>query len=46
MKNAEQSESHIFPIERRLEIFRFGYAWAFVADGDKIGRCRFPESVG
>ena len=27
----EQLESHSFPIEIRMSLFRFGYAWACVA---------------
>ena len=46
VKSAEQLESHICPIERRLALFRFGYAWDCVAVDGNIGRGRCPEIVG
>ena len=45
VKSAEQLESHICPIERRLALFRFGYAWDCVAVDGNIGRGRCPEIV-
>ena len=46
VKNAEQSELHSYPIERRLALFKFGHAWACVDSYGNIGRFIFPESVG
>ena len=45
VKSADQVESHICPIGRRLALFRFGYAWACVdADGNfRRGKC--PKGV-
>ena len=42
----EKLESHIFPIEGRLDIFRFGYACACVSIYGNIGIVICPESVG
>ena len=44
LKSSEKFESHSCPIERRMELFRFGYAWACVNVDGKIGRGRCPES--
>ena len=46
VKCADKLGSHSFPIERRLDILRFGYAWAYVAVDGNIGRGRCPEIVG
>ena len=46
VKSVEQSYLRSFLIERRLELFRFGYAWDFVAADGNVGMCRQPEIVG
>ena len=46
VKSVYRLESHSCPIEGRLAILRFVYAWACVAVDGKIGIDRFPESVG
>ena len=45
VKSVEQLEPHIYPIERRLVLFRFKYAWTCVAVDGNIGRCICLESV-
>ena len=45
MKIAEKFESHSFPIERSMALFRFRYAWACVVVDGNIGRGRCPESI-
>ena len=45
VKSVEQLEPHIYPIERRLVLFRFEYAWTCVAVDGNIGRVICLESV-
>ena len=42
VENAEQFESHSFPIERKLTLFKFGYSWACVYVDGNIGRGTCP----
>ena len=46
VKIVEQSESNSCPIERRLALLRFGYAWDFVDDGGNIDRGKWSENGG
>ena len=46
VKSEEQLESQSCPIERRLALLRFVYAWTCVAVDGNIGRGRCRESVG
>ena len=42
VKSVEKFESHSYPIERRLALFKFGHAWDCVAVDGNIGRGRYP----
>ena len=42
VNRAEQYESHNWPMDRRLTLFRLGKKWARVAWDDKLGSGRFP----
>ena len=46
VKSVEQSESYSCNIERSLVLFIFLYEWYCVAVDGKIGRGKWPESVG
>ena len=46
LKIAEQSQSKGCNIDRRLELFRFGYEWDCVDGDGKVRRGKYPLSVG
>ena len=46
LKISEKSESHSFPIDRRLVLLKFGYTWDCVDVGGNVERGKCLEHVG